>query len=324
MGFVVAPNTMPPTNMHVMIGRNGVGKTYLINQMADSLIKKDYDPESSRFVDMRTKQHYRQFASVVFVSFSAFDHSREVPFRQRREDIRYHHIALKRTTGKKDNLASEFLLSLNACKIRPYKDRWLEAISELQHDPIFRDGDISGLIELADRDTSYRNRVKALFDGLSSGHKIVLLSITRIIQTVQEKSLVIVDEPETHLHPPLLSLFMSLLSDLLTTTNGVAIIATHSPVVLQEVPKSCVWKLRRSGDIVKTERLSVESYGENVGMLTHEVFGLEVTLSGFYKQLNQHVKSGLSYEEIIEAYEGKLGMEARDIVMGLVNERDYR
>ncbi|MEK5757114.1 AAA family ATPase, partial [Acinetobacter variabilis] len=75
-----------------------------------------------------------------------------------------------------------------------------------------------------------------LFGQLSSGHKIVLLILTRLVETVDEATLVLIDEPESHLHPPLLSAFMSALTELLEDRNGVAIIATHSPVVVQEVP----------------------------------------------------------------------------------------
>src|SRR5690606_8000124 len=81
---------------------------------------------------------------------------------------------------------------------------------------------------------------------MSSGHKIVLLTITRLVSTVEEKTLVLLDEPESHLHPPLLSAFTRALSDLLLSRNGVAIVATHSPVVTQEVPMTCVWILTRS------------------------------------------------------------------------------
>ena len=45
--------------------------------------------------------------------------------------------------------------------------------------------------------------------GLSqTGHKIVLLTITRLVELVVEQSLVLIDEPESHLHPPLLSAFI--------------------------------------------------------------------------------------------------------------------
>ncbi|MFP3835922.1 AAA family ATPase, partial [Chryseobacterium sp. SIMBA_028] len=82
-----------------------------------------------------------------------------------------------------------------------------------------------------------------LLKTMSSGHAIIILTLARLVATVEDKSLIIIDEPESHLHPPLLSLFIKSLSDLLYVKNGVAILATHSPVVLQGIPKSCVWKI---------------------------------------------------------------------------------
>ncbi len=102
-----------------------------------------------------------------------------------------------------------------------------------------------------------------------------------------KKNFVLIDEPEIHLHPPLLSAFIRTLSDLLDNRNGVAIIATHSPVVLQEIPKSCVLKIERTGKITEAFRPNIETFGENVGVLTREVFGLEVLNSGFYDLLTK-------------------------------------
>ncbi len=87
----------------------------------------------------------------------------------------------------------------------------------------------------------------------------MLLTITRVVETLEERSLVLLDEPEAHLHPPLLSAFIRSLSDLLVNRNGVAIVATHSPVILQEVPKSCAWRIRRIGRQAKIERPTTEN-----------------------------------------------------------------
>src|SRR4029077_1742647 len=108
----------------------------------------------------------------------------------------------------------------------------------------------------------------SLFLNLSTGHKIVLLTLTRLVETVEERTLILFDEPESHLHPPLLSAFIRALSDLLIDRNGVAVIATHSPVVLQEVPACCAWKLQRYGGLLEAERPEAETFGENVGVLT--------------------------------------------------------
>jgi predicted ATP-binding protein involved in virulence len=112
------------------------------------------------------------------------------------------------------------------------------------------------------------------------------------------------------------------LSDLLLYKNGVAIIATHSPVVLQEVPRHCVSIIRRVGDQVKVDRPKIETFGENVGVLTREVFGLEVTNSGYHELLKKSVRDQKSYQEIIEDFKNNLGAEARAILKSLIMDHD--
>ena len=126
------------------------------------------------------------------------------------------------------------------------------------------------------------------------------------------------DEPESHLHPPLLSAFTRAVSELLSNRNGVAIIATHSPVVVQEVPRSCVWTMERSRAEGTTARLQLETFGENVGVLTQEIFGLEVTRSGFHDLLQQAVEKGKTFDAIIEEYKGRLGFEAQALLRAMV------
>ena len=159
---------------------------------------------------------------------------------------------------------------------------------------------------------------------MSSGHAIVLLTISRLIATVEEKTLVIIDEPESHLHPPLLAAFLRALSELLHDRNGVAVIATHSPVVLQEIPRSCVWKIYRIGHSISISRPEIETFAENVGILTCEVFGLEVFLSGFHYLLTESVAKGMTYDEILGEYGDQIGGEGRAILAVLVVDRDRK
>jgi len=49
---------------------------------------------------------------------------------------------------------------------------------------------------------AYREAVTPILSRMSSGHAVVLLTITRLVATVEEKTLVLLDEPESHLHPP--------------------------------------------------------------------------------------------------------------------------
>lgn len=329
LSFIVTPDSMPPNNIHVLIGKNGVGKTHVVKQMISTLVDKKANGEHGHFIDDEDEVDFKLFSNLVFVTFSAFDQNHPLnEQKDKRKGMLYHYIGLKQngtTIGNpktNEDLENEFLDSLNACKMQPYKERWKNAITMLESDSNFKDVDIKSLIEIEAKSPEFAKKGKKIFNQLSSGHKIVLLTITRVIETLQEKTLVIIDEPEAHLHPPLLATFTRTLSKLLTITNGVSIIATHSPVVLQEVPKSCVWKLRRSGLQSKAERLQIESFGENVGRLTTEVFGLEVITSGYYTLLSEFVNEGKNYDEVLKLFNGNLGMEAKAVLMGLVTERD--
>jgi predicted ATPase len=73
----------------------------------------------------------------------------------------------------------------------------------LESDPIFKEANVTSLKECSE-DGAFEKQAYDLFDKLSSGHKIILLTITKLVQTVEEKSLIFLDEPEGHLHPPLL------------------------------------------------------------------------------------------------------------------------
>jgi predicted ATPase len=325
--FKVVPESKPASNVHVIIGRNGIGKSFLLNNMTNTLVRPSSPtPSEVEFVEPKDQTLTSRFSRVVSVAFSAFDEFE--PLRRRENDpeaLAYDYIGLKpvdtsRSASLKSPkaLATEFGTSVRKCLDGPRLARWRRALEILEADPIFAEIGVANLADSGQDDEMIRTAARELFRGLSSGHKIVLLTITRLVETVEEATLVLIDEPESHLHPPLLAAFVRALSDLLENRNGVAIIATHSPVVLQEVPASCVWKLRRSGWVVSADRPEIETFGENVGILTQEVFGLEVTASGFHRTLTDAARTGLSYNALVDQFGDQLGGEARTLLRALV------
>lgn len=332
LNFVVTPESQPPTNIHVVIGRNGVGKTRLLNNMTRALVETDTDPNRVGFFESDSDDLIDTplFANLVSVTFSAFDSFDPPVVRQNKlAGTQYAYIGLKRrgTTAGGDplpprspeRLSSDFGRSVWICSKGARLNRWRRALQMLEADPIFKDAEVAELADLELNETELKKQARSLFAKLSSGHKIVLLTITRLVETVEERTLILLDEPEAHLHPPLLSAFIRALSDLLINRNGVAIIATHSPVVLQEVPKSCVWKVRRSGPKMDAERPDIETFGENVGILTREVFGLEVSHSGFHKMLRDAAADGGDYEDILDQFDRELGGEAKAILRAILS-----
>lgn len=323
--FVVEPYSNPPTNVHVIIGRNGVGKTHLFNNMISTLLNGNKKKSKYGYFNFYSENNEISFANIVSVSFSAFDEF--IPSKEEKESqkIKYSLIGLKKIENEKvyiknpDELKEEFVNVVEKCRKGSKNQLWLKTLEILEVDPIFKAAQISKIAKI-DENKSFINETKRAFSNLSSGHKIILLSITNLVIQIEERSLVIIDEPETYLHPPLLSSFIRALSNLLIKRNAVAIIGTHSPVVLQEVPKFCAIKLIRRGSNVAAKRLDIESFGENVGILTREVFGLEVTEASFHKILKELSEEKLNYKTALSSLNNQLGLEGRAILRNLFSK----
>lgn len=311
--FEVIPESLPPTNIHTIIGTNGSGKTTSLKGIRDGYLSDSLDED---------------FANAIFVSFSVFDKDPNFEFTDTTKE--YYYIGVQNIEGhtkSQKELNSDFSESIKRILSKNrhyYLHRMLEILN----------GDANlkniGLIEVLesyikeskDRITIEKasGKFSELFNSLSSGHQIILLTVAKIVELIVEKTLILIDEPETHLHPPLLSAFVRAISEISITENAVVILATHSPVVLQEVPKSCVSIIRKYGSKVKIERPRFETFGENIGALTEEVFGLEIPKTGFHTLLRNIVTKNPDYEEVLNLFNNELSIEAKSIVRTYINE----
>lgn len=353
LDFEVKPNSLPPTNIHVVIGGNGVGKTTFLN----TILKKYFENQ------MAYEIFYRSDLSVILnlvvVSYSPFDRLFKDIELDSIVNKKYSYIGLREdpTVHKTENYKNisstnrDFILSLFRCKYSEVlKEKWLGLVAILEIDGYFKNRNLSKLIEdvdisiaknidfdvnnLSESDMviilEKNNHLIVRFNDYSSGHKIILLSLTKLVVEVIEKSLVIYDEPETYLHPPLISAYIRALSWLMIDRNAVAVIATHSPVILQEVPRRSVWVISREGDEFGADRPPIETFGESVSTLTKEVFNLKSKKSGFYTLLEDTTKkvfneySSLSlnelYDVVVEKFNGEVGDEAQSIIISLINK----
>lgn len=324
--FLVEPNSRPPTNVHVLVGRNGAGKTRCIQSLANAVLGRSSESAPPGLLErLGSNKSDWDFAGLVSVSFSAFDEFEALPnVAQLRLPTGFVGLRSVDAQGNdvlktKADLADDFVRSFAVCRSEPRRTRWLRAISTLSTDPLFAEVDVERFLQI---EGEWQGGVAHAFKKLSSGHAIVLLTITRLVELVDERTLVVLDEPEGHLHPPLLSAFVRAVSDLLVSRNGVALISTHSPVVLQEVPRSCVWMLRRTRMIAAVERPSMETFGESAGVLTREVFGLEVSNSGFHRMVAEVANEpGLRFEDVALMFGDQLGSEAKILARSLVAQK---
>jgi predicted ATPase len=290
--------SLPATNVHVLIGRNGVGKTTLLGQMAESvclsLPARAGRDELGEFVHYSSEATSPSgFANVLSVSFSAFDDF-PIPSGDGKDslDTRYEYIGLRSVAQNRlktlDELTKEFSETVELCTRSARFPFWKKALETLSSDPGFESLQLSSLSQEAGSLTG--SAWEKVYRRASAGHRLVLLTMAKLVEGVGERTLVLFDEPEAHLHPPLLGSFVRALSELLLARNGVAIMATHSPVVLQELPARCVLILTREGNNLGADRPTLETFGEALGILTHEVFGLEVKRSGHHALLSSLIK----------------------------------
>lgn len=321
LNFDVVASSNPPTNIHALIGKNGVGKTSILNSMFNSLMDSEYEliegfkPNNSSdyFIDRGTNKRVKPnfFSKSIFISYSIFgNHPPQIT-----DNNKFAYLGLKEKNPNGDyfiknikDLTSEFFENLKKIySSTSMKELFLEVLN------YFNNSYDENILNILKKESDgYISEDEFL--SLSSGHSIVLLVIVNLIANAVEKTLVLFDEPETHLHPPLLSALIRAVNDILIKKNGVCIFATHSPVVLQEIPKDCVYSIFRKGDDLRFERPNINTFGENVSTLTHEVFSLEVKSTGFYNLLTEKFDKGDSLEKIKKTFDNKLGSEALSLL----------
>lgn len=152
--------------------------------------------------------------------------------------------------------------------------------------------------------------------NLSSGQKIFSYLVINLLSMIKENSLVLIDEPETALHPNLEISFMKILKSILETHKSYAIIATHSAIMTREIPDKFVHviSVQNTKDIAINKPI-MKTFGSNIGDITNyifdDVFQEEKPYLEWLKKQKEHyadyqefynqIGKNLSYEILTEA-----------------------
>ncbi|GAA4548911.1 AAA family ATPase [Pseudonocardia xishanensis] len=351
IGFTFGDTKHLPNRINAVIGYNGVGKTTLLANLA-MVASADQNRRASadfqaQYGELLENTDSVAFGSTIAVSYSAFD-TFELPGGTREERLRvekrgelfgYSYCGLRKfddDLGGPDSpvdeekrgggegaalkgsgeILDEFLRSLKLAQSESARDILEAALSTLALEPSFSDIGMQGFLDSSnDFDTARKELARS-----STGHKIVLNIVVQLVAHLQEKSLVLIDEPESHLHPPLLAALLRSVSVALQRRDSFAVVATHSPVVLQEIPRRHVRVLRRFGEITRVDLPEEETFGENIGFLTRTVFNLDSSQTDYHRVLNSLVQR-FSLQEIEEMFDGAMSSQARAYVVGELRRR---
>lgn len=106
----------------------------------------------------------------------------------------------------------------------------------------------------------------------SSGRQVALMTISAVIAYLQAGQLVLFDEPETHLHPGLLTGVLTVLHELLEQRASFALLATHSVLPVQAALREQVRIVRMEGRHPIISEPAAPTFGANCTALLGEVY----------------------------------------------------
>ncbi|TXH34085.1 MAG: hypothetical protein E6Q98_19745 [Rhodospirillaceae bacterium] len=332
---------MLPNRINVLIGYNGTGKTRLLSNLAivasgyGYASKEDLLEEAAgRFIGVPPP-----FKTVVVVSYSAFDtfvipgHTEIERARLRKDGaiFGYTYCGLRKRADSVESkrrgsvgyrlrtpeeIEKEFLSALMRIRDAGRQDALHKILRPLLQDASFRRIGITHLLS-----GSSVKESASFFRELSSGHKVVLKIVAELTAQIDgtAPTLVLIDEPETHLHPPLLAAFLKSIRSCLDQFDGYAVIATHSPVVLQETPARYIRVLKRHSDTSAIVPVAIETFGEEIGAITQDVFNLDDGSTDWHDTLHALARRR-SLSEIEQMFERKLGFTARSYIASIGDE----
>lgn len=341
------------TNINLLIGKNGVGKTFLLKKLSEiitgvqeiddkwpyfhKLIVVAYSP----FEDFHTKDDLLDELDKKYSKRKKIKKTK-TPSRRRMNVNEYAYVGFKNESGtfnvdwpKKHSVEA----LVNILKFDKENLWWedrgrFEILKEtlslsIDFDNIAvksSDSEEFFIIEGAsNKDIEVIESNSSKEDGLffikndeplklSSGQLIYSYMIPAIVSEIEDESLIILDEPELYLHPHLEVGLIDMMKHLLSETSSYAIIATHSAILTREVEKKAVKILRRKNGRTEVSDPSFETYGESLETIIGEVFDDYTTLKPFQSDLKRHVSS----EEDIDSAIKNVGLDIGDEALAYI------
>lgn len=313
-----------PKRLYIIIGKNGVGKTLMIRNLIANLSNKQSEVIQPRIP---------LFGKIIVVSYSYFDVFEDI---RNRVDFNFLFCGLVDHETNKPLTNEELII------------RVIEAFSKIEEKEIVNKFfwtckgflDIEILEEIFSWLIYYGREGKSIDDykivkikkqtisevlhKMSSGQKALFFIVSEIIANIRYNSLLVFDEPETHLHPNAITEFMSVIINLLQEFDSYGIIATHSPLIVREVFSDSIFVFEKDKDVPRVRKLEFETFGENLSTITSEIFGNRDVPKYFIESIKKLVNNGQSYEEIESALQGEvpLGLNLKILIKSLLKNRD--
>ncbi|MDB5975836.1 MAG: hypothetical protein JWR07_2596 [Nevskia sp.] len=341
--FSFDPQSILPKRIAVIIGKNGIGKSQALNRIVRYAIsgKNDEllnDPNPECFRDMEYGRP--RISRIVAITTPGETQYTFPPTTKKSSYIAYHRLTLGRGKQKGARGIGGLLVQLarhpGTIGSSRRWDVFLRAVeralplNDIKIPTVTRNDDgifrgfvtIPGLMsavgeqrslelwhsvnESADPARVTSSGVQSLSSGQMSFLRFALLACLHI----ENGTLVLIDEPETHLHPNLISVFVELLDTMLELTGSAAIVATHSAYLVREVPRSQVHVVQDADGVISVNTPRLKTFGADVGSISTFVFDDDITARLMDRIREKLPQGARQRREMLSVMEGELSDEA--------------
>lgn len=285
-----------------MIGKNGVGKTLFI-----STLPRDLSSASEENFHPRKPL----LSKVISFSESNFDNFKQAENNSR---LNYVHCSMVKQVDddvnipkSKNDLTSELLRAYEKVAQLGRAKHLRRVLKNLVNEEL-----ISKLFENTGGDEYVLCKAKFpdLMKEMSSGESIMFYLFCMLEAEMRYDSLILLDEPETHLHPNAMSELICALDNMLQDYESCCIMVTHSPMLVRELSSDCVYVMEREGKISVVRKPGIETIGADLTMLTDDIFGSREVQRNYKRRIAQ-MACRMSYDKMIER------VKSKDLPLGL-------
>jgi predicted ATPase len=291
-----------PRRVNVIIGKNGLGKSMALRGIANSLLKMKGSIDAKLIDEKSENETKRPLINRLLVLGTPGETDNTFP-NPKSKDLRieYKRISISRTKGKLVEGPGETLAFLlrddEELKGRTRFEIFYDSAKEFLplNNIYFELGngfseEIPALMSINDflkpmneqkklrvnsmlrENTNPQHKIAGKLYPLSSGQLSYLKLSLICARYIENGSLVLLDEPETHLHPDFISGYIDLLDTVLEKTGSFAVVATHSPYVVREVPKDQVHVLSQVGNRIEVLKPRIPTIGADIGDISYFAF----------------------------------------------------
>jgi predicted ATP-binding protein involved in virulence len=176
-----------------------------------------------------------------------------------------------------------------------------------------------------DKEVFFKNRQNTKFElhDLSGGERGIITKLLPLYLSDIKDSIILIDEPETSLHPSWQSHIVGLYEKIAIKNNLQIIITTHSPYIVGAVKREHLKVLIKENGIIKVLSNNMDVYGKRVDEILLEIFGVkglrtpkvEAKLEELQQMIQNNKQEKPKFKELLSEMETILGRNDRDLIL---------